>query len=72
MNQIKRWRKQAALTQAQLATLLGVVQSAVASWESGDRMPRADKLPQLARALGCTIDDLYDRGRDGVYRKARR
>jgi len=28
-------------------------------WEIGKSMPRADKLPALAKILGCTISDLY-------------
>ena len=33
--------------------------STVAMWESGENVPRADKLPDLARVLGCTVDDLF-------------
>lgn len=38
---------------------MNVGQSAVAMWESGKNMPRADKLPALAKLYGCTIDDLF-------------
>jgi len=31
----------------------------IAKWESGEAMPRADKLPEIAKALDCTIDDLF-------------
>jgi len=55
---LKRLRKKARLTQEQLASLVGVEQPAVAMWESGLRLPTADKLPDIAKALGCTIDDL--------------
>jgi len=59
MTELKALRERAGLTQLQLGKLLGKGQSAVAMWEAGDRMPRADKLPELARILGCTIDELY-------------
>lgn len=59
MNAIKRLRKQANLTQTQVSEKLIVERSTVAKWETGEAMPRADKLPELAKILGCTIDDLF-------------
>lgn len=59
MNAIKSLREKAGLTQEQLGRLLGVGQSTVAMWEAGESKPRADKLPELAKILGCTIDELY-------------
>ena len=47
------------MTQDQLASEIGVARSTIAMWESGEAMPRADKLPELARILGCSIDDLF-------------
>lgn len=55
-------RKAANLTQADVAKKIGVAQSTVAMWESGENMPRADKLLLLANLYGCTIDELL---RDG-------
>jgi len=52
-------RKAAGYTQSSLASLLGVSQAAVAAWESGIKLPSAHKLPSIAAALHCTIDDLY-------------
>lgn len=49
------------MTQAELAAKIGVTQPIVASWESGSKRPRADKLPKLAQVLGCTIDELFRR-----------
>lgn len=60
MNGIKFLRERASLTQLELATVLNVKQASVSRWENGDSMPSADKLPELAKALGCSIDDLYD------------
>lgn len=59
MNGIKIFREKAGFTQEQLAKKMGLYQSTIAMWESGDRFPRADKLPELAKMLRCSIDDLY-------------
>lgn len=60
MDGLATCRKAAGLTQAALATILGVSQAAVAAWESGAKLPSAHKLPAIAAALSCTIDDLYN------------
>lgn len=52
-------RERAKLTQRELADVLGVERSTVAKWESGAAYPRASQLPALAKALSCTIDELY-------------
>lgn len=64
MEAIKILREKAGLTQHQLGQMLKVGQSAVAMWEAGESSPRADKLPELARILGCTIDELYGQPAD--------
>ena len=56
---IKRLRKRAGLTQVQLAEHLDVGQNTVSMWETGCAKPSVGKLPQLARILGCRIDELY-------------
>lgn len=56
---IKRYRERAGMTQNDLAQLLRLNQKAVSQWETGETMPSADKLPALARALDCTIDELF-------------
>lgn len=53
-------RKAVGLTQAALAAIIGVSQASVAAWESGVKLPSAHKLPAIAEALSCTIDDLYN------------
>ncbi|UQA28482.1 helix-turn-helix domain-containing protein [Flavonifractor plautii] len=40
---------------------MNVDSAAVCRWESGQSLPRADKLPLLADLFGCTIDALYGR-----------
>lgn len=53
-------RQSKGLTQQRLADELRINRSTVAMWEAGESFPRADKLPQLARILGCTINDLFE------------
>ena len=55
---IKKAREKAGLTQQDLADKLGVCQPTVAMWETQKSLPRTDKLPALAKILGCTIDEL--------------
>ncbi len=56
---IKELREQRRLRQEDVAQNLDVDRSTVAKWETGEAMPRSDKLPELAKIFGCTIDDLY-------------
>jgi transcriptional regulator with XRE-family HTH domain len=56
---IKAIRRQRGLKQSDLAAKLGCGRSAIAKWETGKASPRADTLPQLAKALGCTLNDLF-------------
>lgn len=55
---IKNIREQAGLTQVEVAKALNVSQSAVAAWETGQTLPRADKLIDIAKLLNCTIEEL--------------
>ncbi len=59
MNNLKKLRDKKKLSQVYIAEKLGVTQQAIAKWETGESMPRADKLPQLSQILGCTIDELF-------------
>lgn len=51
-------RREAGLTQTELAQKLGVPQSNITYWEKADRPPRSDVLEPLAKALRVTIEDL--------------
>ncbi len=57
---LKQHRRKLDITQKELANLLGVDATSVTKWETGEALPRADKLPQLAQILDCKIDDLFD------------
>lgn len=56
---IKTMRKKAGIRQIDLAETLGIHQTTVAKWETGEASPQADKIPELAKVLGCKIDDLF-------------
>lgn len=57
---IAEHRKRAQITQQELAERLGVDRTTVTKWETGISAPLAAKLPDIAMALGCTINDLFD------------
>lgn len=59
MNAISRLRKKQGLSQAQLAEKLNITQGAVSQWEMGLSKPKSEILPELAKALNCTIDELF-------------
>lgn len=51
-------RKDAGLSQAQLAAKIGVHASNIAFWELSGTPPRGEVLPALARELGVSVDAL--------------
>lgn len=55
---IKRHRKEAGLTNRQLASALGVTVSSVEKWQDGTRTPRPAKLLLLSKVLGVSLDEL--------------
>ena len=59
MENILKYRKMENLTQIELAKMLNVDRSTVAKWETAGALPTADKLPKIAKALNCKIDDLF-------------
>lgn len=66
MTKIEKFRKEAKITQAELAVRLGVTQSAISQWESGTTLPEVGKLVKMSQLFGCTVDDLLVKeGRNG-------
>ena len=60
---ISRLRKEKDMTQPALADKMGVSFQAVSNWERGASMPDIGKLPELAEALGVSVDELLGSGR---------
>lgn len=58
---ISQLRRQRAMTQLELAQKLGVTNQAVSKWESDQCCPDILLLPELADALGVSIDALFGR-----------
>jgi transcriptional regulator with XRE-family HTH domain len=69
-SRIARCRKEADLTQVQLADTLGIPQPQLASYEVGRRRVPVSMLPPLARALAVPIETLV--GEDGPQPAATR
>ena len=59
LKNLKNMREAAGLTQKQASEKIGVGQSAVSMWETGDSSPRAEMLPIIASAYNCQIDELF-------------
>ena len=55
---IAEMRKEKGMTQADLATLMGVTDKAVSKWERDLSYPDVASFPRLAQALGVSVDEL--------------
>ena len=55
---LQELRKQAGLTQEELAQALFVSRAAVSKWESGRGYPNIDSLKAIAKHFGVTVDEL--------------
>ena len=55
---IYQLRKEARLTQDDLATFLGVTKASVSKWETGQSCPDIELLPKIATYFGVTVDEL--------------
>lgn len=58
-DQIKKYRKNAGLTQEQVGNYLGVTTPAVNKWEKGNTTPDISLLPALARLLKIDMNELF-------------
>lgn len=56
---VKELRHATGITQVQLGEAIGVAQNVVSQWETEVALPRVRQLPDLARALNCSIDELF-------------
>jgi transcriptional regulator with XRE-family HTH domain len=57
---LRTLRKNAGLSQDELAKKIGVTQTAIAHYERNARKPEMEKLPNLAKILGVSIDDFFN------------
>jgi len=57
---LKKLRKDAGVTQVDVAEKLGISQPAYASWERGIKKPTQENLVKIAQILNVSIDYLLD------------
>ena len=57
---LKDLRKQAGLTQVEVAEKLGISQPAYASWERGVKKPTQENLVKIAKIFNVSLDSLFD------------
>lgn len=55
---IKERREQSGLDQSELAERLEIDRSLISHIESGRKLPSVPLLADIAKALGCTMDEL--------------
>lgn len=63
-NNLITYRKQAKLTQQELAEKLNYTDKAVSKWERGEAIPDILVLKQIADLYGITLDDFFKEGQD--------
>ena len=63
-NNIKQLRLKKDLTQRQIAEQLGISFQAVSKWENNINAPDINLLPDIARLLGVSIDELFSDNAD--------
>nr|WP_300128058.1 helix-turn-helix transcriptional regulator [uncultured Butyricicoccus sp.] len=65
MRGLKKIRAEANMTQVELAKKLNVSQASVSAWESNlEVYPREDIVIRIADLFGCSIDELFGRGKE--------
>ena len=57
---ISEKRKEAKLTQSELAEKLNITDRAISKWENGKSMPDTGIIPELCKILNITITDLFN------------
>ncbi|MBO5930628.1 MAG: helix-turn-helix transcriptional regulator [Clostridia bacterium] len=57
---ITEFRRKNNLTQGEFGDLLGVSAQAISKWEREVCYPDITILPDLARVLGCSVNDFFD------------
>ena len=62
---ISKLRKQADMTQSELAERLNLTRQAISKYECGDSFPDISILIEIADTFGITLDDLISSGLSG-------
>lgn len=59
MNRLKEIREERNISQTELAALVSVSARHIAFIESGDRKPSIDLAFKIAKALSCSLEDIF-------------
>ena len=59
MLDVRQVRQRVGISQKDLARKVGITQAFLSEVETGTKSPSLLTAAKLARALGCTIDELY-------------
>lgn len=60
MLNLLEYRRKRGISQYALAKQLGVTTSAISQYENGKRKPNISILAEIAKVLGCTVDELIN------------
>lgn len=60
MEPLKTYLERNEISQAQFAQLVGVTQPTVSDWINGRMLPSTDRLVEISRVTGLSIDKLLD------------
>jgi transcriptional regulator with XRE-family HTH domain len=60
MEPLKTYLERKEISQAQFAQLVGVTQPTVSDWINGRMLPSTDRLVEISRVTGLSIDKLLD------------
>ena len=60
VNGLREVRMRRGMTQAELATAVGVAPHTISRYEDGNRSPNVGMLMALAQTLKCRVDDILD------------
>lgn len=67
---LKRYRLQSGMTQAQAAAKLGIARVSYTRYELGTHAPNIALLPSIAQMYCCRIDDLFSGGEESAKASA--
>lgn len=60
IDNITKKRKEKGISQKELASLIGVSESAISKWKSGDNEPSMKNLKKIADVLNCSMSELTE------------
>ena len=59
-NKLKRLIHKKDMTQGEFAEELGVIDTTISKYITGERMPSPYRIQQIVNVLDCNINDLFD------------